>query len=219
MKKWLSLMLSVLMLMTLCTSFALAEEFTLRNGILFGDTMDVILTKETTLVRKSETSNWFKGRIAGYDGAACGFYFDDDGLLTGMDYSFDDDICTSRDTADNVYETLYNSLKRKYGSDTLNYTGGSCYIITGPAFDRLVLYVYLFGSLDGYSSNYLDYDEWIVDMDDYHVKIDLVEYYYRDSDYNYFYHVDVSYHRFTDEDLAEAQAEKQHENDEVDNDM
>lgn len=36
---------------------------------------------------------------------------------------------------------------------------------------------------------------------------------------HYFYYVDVSYHRFTDDDLTEAQEEKQHENDEIDNDM
>lgn len=218
MKKTLSLMLTVLMLMTFCLTSASAEDFTLRNGILFGDTMDAILTKETTLVRESDSNNWFNGRIAGYDDAQCGFYFDDDGLLISMDYSFDDDICTSRDTAGSVYETLYKSLNRKYGAPLGN-VGGSCYIITGPAIDRMALYVYLFGTLDGYSGDYLDYDEWIVDMDGYHVKIDLIEYYYRNSDYDYFYHVDVSYHRFTDADLNEAQEEKQHENDEIDNDM
>lgn len=218
MKKCLSLLLAMLMMMTLCTTFASAEDFALRNGILFGDTMDVILTKETSLVRESETSNWFDGRIAGYNDAQCGFYFDDDGLLISMDYSFSDNICTSRDETNSVYETLYKSLNRKYGTP-LNNTGGSCYIITGPAIERMGLYVYLLGTLDGYSADYLDYDEWIVEEDGYSVKIDLISYYYRNDDYDYYYHIDVSYHRFTDEDLKQAQLEKQQENDEIDNDM
>ena len=53
----------------------------------------------------------------------------------------------------------------------------------------------------------------------YNVKIDLVSYYYRDKDYNYYYENVVSYHYYTDEDLIDAINEKQEENDAIDNDL
>ena len=51
------------------------------------------------------------------------------------------------------------------------------------------------------------------------VKIGLISYYYRDSDYNYNYFVDVSYKMFTDSDLEAELSAKQAENDAVDNDL
>ncbi len=210
-------LMMVIMLVTTSVTFA-AEEFQLRNGICFGDTMDDILRKETTLVRESETSNWFNGKIAGYSDAQCGFYFDDDGKMVSMDYAFGNKVCTSKDAMNEVYETLVSSLKRKYGNPIGNY-GGNCELITGPAIDRMSLWVYLIGALDGYSGNYYDYDEWIVDVPNGHVKIDIISYYYRDSNYNYHYFVDVSYHFYTDQDYQDAIDKKRGERQEVDNDM
>ena len=202
-----------------CMPFALAEkDFQLRNGIVFGDTMEEILQKETTLTRNGDDSNWFTGKIAGYSDAECGFMFDDDGKLEAMRYTFGNKVCYNRDRMNDVYKSLCDSLKRKYGNPLGN-VGGSCYIITGPAIESMSLYVYLLGSLDGYAGDYTDYDEWIVDSGDDHVKIDLISYYYRDDDFKYYYFVDVSYKYFTDADIEAAQNEKQGARDEVDNDM
>ena len=54
---------------------------------------------------------------------------------------------------------------------------------------------------------------------EYKVKIDLVSYYYRDSDYNYSYGNLVSYHYYTDDDYDNAVQEKMEENAAVDNDL
>lgn len=218
MKKWVALLMTICLMVSVCGLASAAEDFELRQGIRFGDTMATILLKESTLVRESETSNWFNGRIAGYDNAQCGFYFDDDDKLVSMDYSFGDKICTDKSEATDVYKTLYDSLVRKYGSPKGN-TGGNVELITGPAIDRMALYVYLFGGLTGYSGDYVDYDEWIVDCGSYNVKIDLISYYYRNSDYEYFYHVDVSYHRYTDEEYNAEVEKKRQERMEVDNDL
>ena len=83
----------------------------------------------------------------------------------------------------------------------------------------MAITVYVFGSLDGYSADYTDYDEWIVDCDDYHVKIDMTSYYLRDKSYNYTYTVSLSYHYYTDEDYDAAVREKQGERQEVDDDL
>ena len=217
MKKLVAVFLVLVMAVNLC-GMACADEFKLRNGILFGDTIDDIVAKEKTLTRESDTSNSFKGKIAGYSDAECTFGFDDDGKLVTMNYSFSSDICTSRDKMNEVYKTIYESLNRQYGSP-LGYTGGSCYLITGPAFTSMAVWVYWLGELDGCAGDYTDYDEWVVDADGYHVKIDMISYYYRDNKYNYQYMVNVSYKMFTDDEYAEALSEKQGEREEVDNDF
>lgn len=217
MKRYFSFLLVFVFAIFMCTT-AFADGFTLRNGILFGDKMEDILAKETKLVRESEDSNWFKGTIAGYSGAKCGFYFDDDGIMYAMDYSFDSDVCTSRDRVNDVYKTLYDSVVRQYGKPLGN-TGGTVHLITGPAIDKMAMWVYLLGALDGNKGDYYDYDEWTLNYDEYHVKIDLISYYYRDSDYNYSYYVDLSYKKYTDEDFDAALKEKQGEREEVDSDI
>ena len=219
MKKLISLLMCVCMLLAgLGAAFAEAEDFELRSGIHFGDTIDDIVEKETTLTRLNEESNEFQGRISGYDDASCMFTFDDDGKLEDMRYIFGSDVCYSRDKMNNVYLDLYRGLVRKYGTAIGN-TGGSCELITGSAIDTMTLYVYLLGELDGYSSDYTDYDEWIVDTKGGHVKIDLVSFYLRNSDFEYSYYVDLSYKFYTDEDFKAAQQEKQAARDEVDNDL
>lgn len=217
MKKTISLLLCLILFLSLSCSCFAEEEFTLRNGIKFGDTMEDILAKEKTLTRKSESSNWFKGKIAGYSNAECGFYFDGDGKLKSMDYSFSDS-CTSRDSTNDVYKKLYQSLVRQYGKPKGN-TGGSVELITSPAIERMAMWVYFLGALDKCAGDYYDYDEWIVDTDSYHVKIDLISYYYRDSDYEYSYFVDLSYHMYTNEEFMEALNEKVTEQNEVDDDL
>lgn len=215
MRKIVSVLTAVVLLISMTSIAFAADEFTLRNGILFGDTMDDILTKETTLTRKSDTSNWFEGKIAGYSNSECGFYFDDSEKLVSMDYEFS---CSSRDNTNEVYKKLYQSLVRQYGKAEGN-TGGSCELITGPALTNMAIAVYLLAESDGWGGDYIDYDEWIIDTDNYHVKIDLVSYYYHNSDYDYTYMVELSYHKYTDDDLQTVIEEKQTEQNEVDDDL
>ena len=191
------------------------DDFVLRSGIKFGDTIDTIVQKEKTLTRNSETSNTFTGKIAGYSDSECSFVFDDDGKLESMTYSFD---CLSKDFTNSTYENLYDGLVRKYGKPKGN-TLGNCELITGPALNRMSLWVYFFGELDGWSANYYDYDEWIVDCLNYHVKVDLVSYYYRNSDYKYTYTVELSYLKYTDEEYQKEIDKKQEMFDEVDTDL
>lgn len=218
MKKLCLLIVGILLLQGLGLATAESDDFPLRSGIRFGDTIDVIAEKETTLTRKSEDSATFVGTIAGYSDASCSFTFNDDGALVGMEYSFDTSVCPSRDIMNEVYKTLYQSLLRKYGRAIGN-TGGNCELITGPALVSMSLVVYLLGSVDGYDADYTNYDEWIVDTNRYHVKIDLVSFYYRDADYIYHYFVNLSYLRYTDEEYQNALQQKKEEREAVDNDL
>lgn len=218
MKRFFILLLAFsVLLTTVSVSFA-DEDFQLRSGIAFGDDFEDILKKETTLTPPSDSSYVFSGKIAGYSNSNCSFFFrEDDKDLISMNYDFSNS-CSSRDNLDSVYRDLYQSLCRKYGKPLGN-TGGRVELITGPAMDRLALFVYLLGQLDGCSGDYIDYDEWIVDCNGYHVKIDLCGYYVRNSSYEYNYHLDCSYHYYTDDDVTEARNKKKGEQDIVDNDM
>lgn len=220
MKKNIIRLISMLLVLCCATSAFAEEEFTLRSGIKFGDTIEDIVEKETTLTREDDDSNWFKGTIAGYKDSQALFSFDDNGKLEDMCYAFDqfgNDYKSSSDVSD-VYATLYKSVVRKYGSPLGN-TGGNVELITGSAMTRMGIVVYMIGGMDGYDGDYLDYDEWIVDCTGGHVKIDLISYYYRDSSYDYHFQVDLSYRFYTDAEYEEALNEKIAERKAVDDDI
>lgn len=216
MKKISLLLALVILVFSVCCAGA-DTSFPLRSGIEFGDTKEEVFAKETTLKRNSDTSNSFTGKIAGYSDAECIFYFNEIDQLVSLNYSFNN-AWDSRDIMNSIYETLYQSLTRKYGNSIGN-TGGTCELITGPAIENMAFFVSFMGSIDGYSSDYIDYDEWIVDVDNDHVKIDLVSYYLRDMEYNYHYKVDLSYHFYTEAEYQDAINEKRTEREEVDNDL
>ncbi|MDO4492525.1 MAG: hypothetical protein Q4C53_01410 [Clostridia bacterium] len=216
--KWMAVLLVLAMAFP-----AFAEEFALRNGILFGDKKEVVFQKEKTLKRESSDSNWFQGKIAGYVGASCGFYFDNEDKLESVCYSFGPAVCYNSDEMNSVYKTLTESLKRKYGNPIGN-TGGLVEPITGPAFESLKeWYDIMYKFWDNGAVDYINYDEWAVDCGNYNVKIDIVSFYVRKENYNYQYFVYVSYHKYTEDDYKEAANEAamkaNKEREEVDNDM
>lgn len=217
MKKMICLIVMVSMLFS---QFALAEEFSLRNGIVFGDTLDEVKQKETLPIESSSEDKtdkvWFEGTIAGMEGSVRFDFDEETGKLTDMLYSFDSK--SDRDFIDSDYSTLYKSLNRKYGTPLGN-TSGSLYIITGPAIENAATIIALYKYLLEGTGDFRDYDEWVVEADGYKVKIDLVSYYVRDSDYKYSYYNAVSYHYFTDDDYTAAIEGKLEENAAVDNDL
>lgn len=222
MKKIVSLILAEMLLMLCCT--ATAEGFSLRNGIQFGNSMDDVLAKETLAIKKIEdeaeedddsdypysitTEN---GTVAGVAGAYVWYRFDADKTLREVEYVLPSK--SKKDSSDSEYETLYKGLANKYGTP-LGYTDGSCYIITGNALESSVFMAYFYDSL-GYYGDVRDYDEWDIDTGEYHVKIELVQYYYGTSYSSISYYNTISYTYFTDEDLQEAKDEKRAENEAV----
>ena len=218
MKKFVPLLILSFVLICLVGN-AIGDEFQLRNGINFGDTLDVIKQKETMdfeSVTDDNTMAWFKGgKIGGIDGQVRFGFKDGTGKLTDMLYAFDKK--EEKDYVDSEYSKLKNSLVRKYG-DAIGNSGGSLHIITGDAFDYSATIIMLYQYIKG-AGDFRDYDEWVVYCDDYNVKIDLVSYYYRTKDYDYSYQNLISYHYFTNNDYLDAIKEKQDENDAIDNDL
>ena len=219
MKKIISLLLISIILGNCAVSFA-EEEFQLRNGIQFGDTLEEVKQKETLTIQSSsadKTNNvWFDGTIAGMKGSVRYDFDEETGKLTDMMYDFDS--TSDRDSIDNNYSTLQKSLTRKYGNPIGN-TGGNLELITGPAIENAAMAIALYRYLLSGGGDFRDYDEWIVKSNGYNVKIDLVCYYVRDKSYDYTYYNVVSYHYYTDEDYLNAIQEKIDENAAIDNDL
>lgn len=237
MKKGIALLLvSIFMLLSIS---AVAEEFTLRNGICFGDTMEEVLEKETFAIddmadgtNDEEASSsddddeddeeeypyyitTVEGTVAGISDSYIRYNFDADKTLKEVIYYFDSN--SDKDLSDSDYESVYDGLVRKYGSP-LGYSNGKCYIISGAAIEGAVISAYLMEMLGGYG-DIRDYDEWDVDTGDYHVKIELAQYYHGASYSDLTYNNRMSYTYFTDEDLAAAMSEKQDAREAVDNDL
>ena len=99
----------------------------------------------------------------------------------------------------------------------LGNTGGTLHSFTGSAIDTMISALVV-GPYSGFKVDYVDYDEWVVDCDGYHVKIDMVSY-YMIAEYVKSYKVALSYHYFTNEEFIAKVQEKEAERQEVDGDL
>lgn len=211
-----AIILAVMLLSLVGTGFA-EEDFSLRNGMHFGDTMDTIKGLETLeLSSESDTTLFFgRGMIAGLDNSQVRYHFNEDGYLDDMRYDFPNK--NSRDSIRTDYDSINSGLSRNYGTPLGN-TGGSLYLITGSAIDSCATSVVLYQLMSG-TGDIIDYDEWVIDKGNYSIKIDHIMWYIRDKNYDYTYHHSLSYHYFTNEDLSNAVQEKIDENAAIDSDL
>ena len=227
MKRFISIILFIAISLSIIT--ATAEGFTLRNGITFGDSMEDVKGKETIEIAEIDEElgekdadkdypysiTTKKDTVAGISGSIIKYRFDKDKKLREVKYEFASS--TSKEVIDNNYESVNSGLVRKYGSP-LGYSNGKSFIVTGSAIDGAVL-GYELMKLMGGIGDMRDYDEWVVYLDDYNVKIEQVCYYYGSSYSDMHYSHDVSYTYFTDDMLKEEQDAKQERQDAVDSDI
>ena len=187
-------------------SAAKDREFTLRSGIQFGDTVDEVKKKETSLevdgereIQNKGYGVFYKGVIAGYDGEA-GFYFGDEGLnnayykfnTTNNPWSFTDSA-----DPDDIYKTIYDSCSRQYG-DALK--EDEEFPVVGQAVESALYYI------QNANAKALKYDQWVVLEDNGvdGVKIDLVVYYMNEDFHGQTYRrttVMISYLPFLQKDI------------------
>lgn len=228
MKKFTTLLITLMVLFSFCYS-ANAEEFTLRNGIAFGDSMEDVKSKETIAIdtiddefgeNDAESDHPYsittkEDTVAGISGSQIFYHFDKDKKLCEVVYFFASS--SNKDIIDSNYETINSGLVRKYGSPLGN-SNGKSHIITSSAINDAVL-IYEIMKMVGGVGDMRDYDEWIVRCDNYNVKIDQVCYYAGSSysDINYMHCLGYKY--FTDEMLKDKQNEKKEQQETVDNDI
>lgn len=229
------IMISIIMAILLPLS-AVAEEFTLRNGIHFGDTMEEVLAKETVGISHIEDGSEStedsdkesedddpptysirteNTTLAGIDDSHITYYFDAEKTLREVVYYFGDTKLA--DSSDSNYESVNGGLKRKYGAPLGN-SNGSCYIVTGEAIEHAVTITYILSTYGGVG-DIRDYDEWVIDNGDYSVKIDHVQFYQGSSYSNMSYSHVLGYKYFTDADVEDEQNQKREQQAVVDSDL
>ena len=238
MKRLISIIVAILLVIS--SSTAMADEFTLRNGIAFGDSMEDVLTKETLEVDTIEDGSeedssastedddsedevaypyYFTtclGAVAGIDDSYIKYNFDANKTLREVIYYFES--YSSKDFSDSDYEKINDALIRKYGSP-LGYSNGDCYIFMGAAIESAAITAYLFSDLLDAYGDLRDYDEWDVDTGDYHVKIEQAQYYCGSSYSEITYRHMMSYTYFTDDELQAEKDAKRESQEAIDNDL
>lgn len=217
-KRLFCLLLTVML--TVLSLPSLAEDYTLRNGIQFGETMEQVKTKETLGVNANNADETHfetqKGTVAGFDEVSIIYFFDENDGLEEAIWSFSS--TSSKETTDNQYEKLENALKNKYGTP-LGYSGGDCYIITGKAITGAIGLIEIYKLINGVG-DYCKYAEWDYEYSEgNHVKIEIIQYYYGTSYSKREYEVRVGYKYFSDADFDAAMQEKQEDNAKIMNDI
>ena len=204
MKRMVCLMLVMLVLAGMGI-FASADDFQLRNGILFGDSEEEIRNKETLEIGESSSSERDdgtkyiysdEGMIAGFDDANVNYYFKDNEMYD-MEYEF----YTDKENYKTIYDTLYKNLSKKYGNSIKALDDGHFVKTEAQNMDNyFILAVAAYG---GGIADLSDVDEWVVKCDDYYVKIEMrYSYYAFKSSKDLAYTVYVDYMKYTNDDLA-----------------
>lgn len=163
--------------------------FILRNGIQFGDSVEVVKQKETTLEfesHKPATSEdedetlVYKGTISGIEESTAEFVFSD-GKLKSMLYTLGDSYLDADETDTSLhrirhsivsdqYEKVKNGLSEKYGAPLSEDCGFYGSELDGIITLELGNAMFGFGS----SNDFLQYDEWFFQVGQDYVKIDQI---------------------------------------------
>lgn len=205
---------TLIVLLSACFSPCYAEDFQLRNSILFGDDIKTIKGKETlSFDSQYENIIWYKGTVAGLDNTSVRYEFDEtNGGLVDMQYAFQSN--SSKSISDANYKTVHDSLIRQYGQP-LSYE----HTIYSSVIAHYVAQL-MPAQEKGGGASLTDWIGWVVDCDGYSVKIDLIKYAVkRNKSSAIEYAFDVGYKYFTQKDIDEKTEKKQQENSEVDGDL
>lgn len=196
-KRILILVISILVLSII--NSAIADEFTLRNGVKFGDSMDDVKSKETLNLSSfsGDTFLRYEGTLAGISGGMLFYHFDSELKLNDVEYRYSGLL--EREIKE-YYPLLLQGLEDKYGAPLEN-KDGTMYPITTGALETIDFYVAL-GKQRG-DAGYDDYAEWVVDVDDYYVKIDLISYHAIAANGNLLYGIGIGYRVFTEKEKEE----------------
>lgn len=198
MKKFISVFLVAILLLSVTTAFA--EDFSLRNGIKFGDSPETVKGKETLEYNDSSKSedmiigDWnlfhiiwgpapyaerYRGPILGVDAGNLVFFYDENNTLFEMLY----DVDLSKDGK--LYDKLLSSLTEKYGTPMDN-PKGEVFFITSCVYKSKASY-------------FTAHEEWLVPNGENYVKIELSNFVDGDSKNIYLSYTNVNASDITDQ--------------------
>lgn len=176
--------LSVALLYSSMITTASAEGFSLRNGIEFGMTVDEIKTLEKANNSPPPSSStdhtkalyYVNLTIAGVPSSIIHYFFND-GRLSRIVYIFRHS--TDRGAHANVedlykvdYQAINPTLVEKYGQPINTLANGSYYKIQSADLAEILMLLKVSKELINKSARMILCDEWLVQYDDYNVKIE-----------------------------------------------
>lgn len=194
----------VLILLFIIPSTCFAETFSIRNGIVYGDTIMDVESKEALGIdeRTSTTLTTKTGTIASIDNSFIVYSFNSDGKLYDILMDFGVHIGKT-EQAISAYNTVYEALMNKYGNPS-TISNDAWYVIYGSAVEKYASNQSFLNSL-GLTPSLQDKAQWILRYDDINVKIDLIRYAPNGvSSRSVSSDVIVSYRFFTDEEEQAA---------------
>ena len=179
MKKYVSCVLALAIILS-CTSISYAEEFSIRNGIQFGMSIEQVRSIEEKNGSpkyedvKDYDSKHYPGysvlkiataSIGGIDTSSYGkivYCFDKNKHLDCIVYEFGTHF--PKASADEKYVKIKKTMEEKYGKSIDEGT----YLVKTPVYYRWDWYKSMYGRL--YHNN-----QWVIRFENYYVVIDLVE--------------------------------------------
>lgn len=173
------------------------ENFSYRNGIVFGDTMDAIISKEThelnTIDREKGNIKTSQFNLMNIKDSYIQYYFGySKNKLEKITYHFGQ--------ADSIwiafpeYDIINSDLIEKYG-EPLGYENGDHYKVWNGVLQSSSFAVDMFKVMGVYAE-LIDYDEWVLKYPDYSVKIEHAYYAYRNEMNKTVYSHGLSFARF-----------------------
>ena len=165
----------VCILLLILTSKCYAETFSIRNGIVYGDTINNVESKETLGIAKrtSSTLTTKTGTIASIGNSFITYSFNSEGKLYDIYMDFGVHIGKT-EQAISAYNTVYEALTNKYGNPS-SIINDSWYVIYGSAVEEYTSNSAFLKEL-GLTPSLQNKAQWILRYDDINVKIDLIRY-------------------------------------------
>lgn len=160
----------MLMALMLTSAAAFAEEavtktgyatgFSLREGLTFGATSaDITAAEKLTVQSGAQLTVYgqlqYAGTVAGIDNSRVGYFMDSSDRLYEMYYRFEP---VSNENCYEMYDYLYSMLVEKYGEPLEDLDGG---------------YRAVAGTLTQKAGPWNECTEWLLEVEDCYVKIDL----------------------------------------------
>lgn len=205
-------LLLLLTVFVMVCSPALAEDFVLRNGIKFCDSMSDVISKETLGIYSSTEDGFIdtpyvvitnKGEIAGIINSYIEYYFDSDKQLKEIFYYFPDMPALLEYVNVDYFNSIDDVLTSKYGSPR-SQNPDDVFVLTSYNFNAASILTSMYSETGGYGV-FDNYSEWIVDCGEYKVKIDHIEFCMGKSYSEAKSYHNISYFYFTDADVAAAE--------------
>lgn len=169
MKKLISFVLVIVLALSMVAAMAEEEEFSVRNGIKFGMTLDEVKAIEAANGNENgeefgRTISYENVSVAGYPGTSIEYWFDDGSLFQIVYFIGDDTDDETEEFAAKAVSELATSLEEKYGEPA--YAGGK--VVAPTRSEKFDSYIGqgMFYKIPAFS-------EWLIKKANGYVNIDL----------------------------------------------